>query len=116
MLEILKDVHKDLVKPDEKKYTPYGAFSWEIPGDWTPKFTENMGDDICIIDIDNRPFDEHGQAFGDTMIWDDIDHLHGISLGLLNHWLYGKTAILNSRESSDAHFRLQKLTLISLRS
>ena len=87
LLDLLKDIHKPTVRPNDQSYQPYGAFHFRQPG--KARVKEMMGDELCIIDIDNRPFDEDGQAFGRSMSWDHPETLHGISLGLLNHWLYG---------------------------
>ena len=49
-----------------------------------------MGESLCIIDLDNRPFNESQQLFGPVaMSWDQPQDVHGLSLGILNHWLYG---------------------------
>jgi len=52
-----------------------------------------MREKLCIIDLDNRKFDEAGEVFGpDVMDWGSADGMHGVhglSLGLLNHYVYG---------------------------
>lgn len=81
-------IMKSRVKPTDKKYAPFGAFPMELPGE--AKWTDLVGEDLCIIDLDNRPFDEPGQIFSpNLMSWDRADETHGLSLGVLNHWLYG---------------------------
>jgi hypothetical protein len=81
-------IMKARVKPTDKKYAPFGAFPMELPGD--AKWTSMVGEELCIIDLDNRPFNEPGQIFSEgLMSWDRADEAHGLSLGVLNHWLYG---------------------------
>jgi hypothetical protein len=81
-------IMKARISPADKKYAPFGAFPMELPAE--PKWTEMIGEDLCIIDLDNRPFDEPGQIFSPgLMSWDRADEAHGLSLGVLNHWLYG---------------------------
>ncbi|KAL6898601.1 putative subunit of Golgi mannosyltransferase complex [Trichoderma evansii] len=84
------EVHKPSIKPDAKFYQPFGAFKFEQVHE--THFPEPMGEDLCIIDLDNRPFDVAGQVFGPTvMSWDtDAEKVHGLSVGVLNHWLYAK--------------------------
>lgn len=43
------------------------------------------------MDLDNRLFNESGQIWGKRpMSWDRPEQVHGLSLGILNHWLYAK--------------------------
>ncbi|KAK4089010.1 hypothetical protein Purlil1_6443 [Purpureocillium lilacinum] len=85
----LKQLRKPSVKPDEPKYKPWGAFDWTLPAN--PRWKQRMGESLCIIDLDNRPFNESGELFGpEPMSWADPPKVHGISLGILNHWLYAK--------------------------
>lgn len=83
------EVHKPSIKPDAKFYQPFGAFKFEQKHE--THFPEPLGEDLCIIDLDNRPFDVAGQVFGPTvMSWEkDAEKVHGLSVGVLNHWLYG---------------------------
>ncbi|KAF5006213.1 hypothetical protein FDECE_7372 [Fusarium decemcellulare] len=84
-----KYIMRPSVQPTTPVYSPYGAFPFELPAD--PKWTETIGEDLCIIDLDNRPFNEPGQIFSpDLMSWDRADEIHGLSLGVLNHWVYSK--------------------------
>lgn len=49
-----------------------------------------MGENLCIIDLDNRPFNDSGGIFGpELMSWDNAAQVHGLSTGVLNHWVYG---------------------------
>lgn len=84
----MKAAQKSYIDVDAKKYAPHGAFGWELPSQG--KWTKPMGENLCIIDLDDRPFSEPHQLFGpNVMSWDNADKLHGLSLGVLNHWLYG---------------------------
>ncbi|PNY23271.1 Uncharacterized protein TCAP_06788 [Tolypocladium capitatum] len=85
----LKQLRKPSIRPDDKNYRPWGAFDWTLPEN--PRWTQRMGESLCIIDLDDRPFNESQQIFGpDVMTWDDARNVHGLSLGILNHWLYAK--------------------------
>ncbi|KAK5989426.1 hypothetical protein PT974_10945 [Cladobotryum mycophilum] len=82
-------LHKPSIKPDAPFYQPYGAFKWDLKSE--PKFPEPMGEELCIIDLDNRPFDAPDQIFGPhVMSWKNASQIHGLSMGVLNHWLYAK--------------------------
>ncbi|RCI13386.1 hypothetical protein L249_1229 [Ophiocordyceps polyrhachis-furcata BCC 54312] len=77
------------VAPTSQHYRPFGAYNWSLPS--PPAWRDSLGEDLCIIDLDNRPFDQPGQIFGpEVMSWDDALGVHGLSLGILNHWLYAK--------------------------
>ncbi|RDA89717.1 hypothetical protein CP533_2512 [Ophiocordyceps camponoti-saundersi (nom. inval.)] len=77
------------VAPTSQHYRPFGAYNWSLPS--SPTWHESLGEDLCIIDLDNRPFDQPGQIFGpEVMTWEDALDIHGLSLGILNHWLYAK--------------------------
>ena len=79
---------KPSVTVDSPVFRPFGAFGFELKS--PAKWTKPMGERLCIIDLDNRPFDKANQIFGPkVMSWDNADELHGLSLGVLNHWLYG---------------------------
>ena len=74
----------------------------------TARFGQNhSAKKMCIIDLDNRKFNETGQLFGpEAMSWKDKDQVHGLSMGILNHWLYGRLA-------QSRHVILLTLTLSS---
>ena len=81
-------LYKPSVTVDSPVFRPFGAFGWELKS--PAKWTKPMGEKLCIIDLDNRPFNQPNQIFGPkVMSWDNADELHGLSLGVLNHWLYG---------------------------
>lgn len=96
----LEHIHKPSIAVDAKTYKPHGAFSWDLPDlpeEAQAMWTKPMGENLCIIDLDNRPFDEPNMIFGpDTMTWDNKDQIHGLSLGVLNHWIYGKPPLRDS--------------------
>lgn len=84
----LEQIFKPSVKVDEPKYRLFDAFEWELPEN--PGWKRPLGENFCIIDMDNRGFAEPGQIFSPTpMSWSDSADIHGLSLGVLNHWLYG---------------------------
>ncbi|KAH7367295.1 hypothetical protein B0T11DRAFT_275055 [Plectosphaerella cucumerina] len=73
-------------------YKPHGAYQWEIKEDQDLLWETPLNKQLCIFDLDNRPFEEEGQIFGPkTLSWTDnpVD-MHGLSLGVLQHWLYAK--------------------------
>lgn len=84
----LQNVYTPSIKADSPKYKLFGAFDWDLPS--KPSFKKPLGENLCIIDLDNRPFDEVGGIFGsEPMSWSKADKVHGLSTGVLNHWLYG---------------------------
>jgi hypothetical protein len=84
----IDNIYKSDIKVDQAKYRLFGAFDWELPK--KVFFKKPLGENLCIIDLDNRPFDAPGGIFGpELMSWDDADKVHGLSTGVLNHWLYG---------------------------
>lgn len=84
----IDNIYKSDIKVDQEKYRLFGAFDWELPK--KVSFKKPLGENLCIIDLDNRPFDAPGGIFGpELMSWDDADKVHGLSTGVLNHWLYG---------------------------
>lgn len=83
-----KQLWKPSIKPASLHYRPFGAFNWTLPR--PPRWDRPLGNDLCIIDLDNRSFDQPGQVFGPSLMsWKDPLGVHGLSLGILNHWLYG---------------------------
>ncbi|KAH0489881.1 hypothetical protein TgHK011_001373 [Trichoderma gracile] len=76
--------------PDSSFRDPFGAFKYDLKHG--VHFPEPLGHDLCIIDLDNRPFDAPNQIFGpNVMSWEkDAEKVHGLSVGVLNHWLYAK--------------------------
>lgn len=77
------------VKPSDPQYSPFGAFGWGLP-DGPKRWNESLGERLCIIDLDNRPFNEPGQLWAEKpMSWDKPHEVHGLSVGVLNHWLFG---------------------------
>ncbi|PHH69162.1 hypothetical protein CDD80_6973 [Ophiocordyceps camponoti-rufipedis] len=85
----LEQLWQPSVAPTSKHYRPFGAYNWSLPG--PPLWRQSLGEDLCIIDLDNRAFDRPGQIFGpDDMTWDKPLGVHGLSVGILNHWIYAK--------------------------
>lgn len=84
----LKEVMKPSIGVQDTPLHNFGAFEWKLPEKklWNKK----LGENFCIIDIDNRAFDEEGELWSSKpMSWDKATKVHGLSLGILNHWLYG---------------------------
>ncbi|KAI9155469.1 galactosyl transferase [Paramyrothecium foliicola] len=78
-------------KVDSRKYKAWGAVDFDIKEEMPIRWKELQREKICIIDLDNRPFNETGQIWGkEKMSWSDPEKVHGLSLGLLNHWVYAK--------------------------
>lgn len=49
-----------------------------------------MRENLCVIDLDNRRFSAPGEIYGpEAMDWGSPNGVHGLSLGLLNHYVYG---------------------------
>ncbi|KAF5133906.1 Xyloglucan 6-xylosyltransferase 1 [Metarhizium anisopliae] len=85
----LKQMYKPALTPDQPFFKPYNAFEWRLPE--AAHWQQPMGENLCIIDLDNRLFNESGQVFGpDVMDWDSPKGVHGLSLGLLNHYVYAR--------------------------
>lgn len=88
----LRDIFKPSIAVNEAVYKPYGAFEWKLNEDVEPRWTESLGEQLCIIDLDNRPFNATNELWNtDGMKWDQQPEPHGLSLGVLNHWLYGRS-------------------------
>jgi hypothetical protein len=49
-------------------------------------WTEGLGKQLCIIDVDTRPLNETDQLMNEDFNWQTIS---GVSVGMLNHYLYG---------------------------
>lgn len=78
------------IKLDEPTLWLWGAFDFDLPDAKKASFTKPMGENLCIIDLDNRPFNDQGGIFGPKpMSWDQAKEVHGLSTGVLNHWIYG---------------------------
>ncbi|KFA79789.1 hypothetical protein S40288_00747 [Stachybotrys chartarum IBT 40288] len=83
-------INKPSVKPDAHMYRAWDSFEHELEVE-KPRWTQPLGEKLCIIDMDSRPFNGIGELFGPhPMTWDQSRHVHGLSLGFLNHWAYAK--------------------------
>ena len=84
----MKEVFKPEITVDNETYSVWGAFEHKLPR--KPWWKKPLGENLCIIDLDNRPFRKDNEIFGShPMSWKDSRSVHGLSLGVLNHWLYG---------------------------
>lgn len=61
--------------------------TYEIEGD--PIWTEPLNEQLCIVDVDPRPFNSTNEAWGEpgTFNWTSLERS---SPRILNHYLYGK--------------------------
>jgi hypothetical protein len=87
----IKHVMKPTIGVDQSPWSDFGAFQYELPE--KKLWNKPLGKNFCIIDIDNRPWDKEGELWADKfMSWDQDrrQKVHGLSLGILNHWLYCK--------------------------
>jgi hypothetical protein len=87
----LKHVMKPTIGVDQSPWSDFGAFDYELPE--KKLWTKPLGNNFCIIDIDNRPWDKEGELWSSKLMSWDQDRrqkVHGLSLGILNHWLYSK--------------------------
>lgn len=85
----LKQLHKPSIAPDAHKFKPYDAFEWNLMdrAHWQQPMRENL----CVIDLDNRRFSAPGEIYGpEAMDWGSPNGVHGLSLGLLNHYVYAR--------------------------
>jgi hypothetical protein len=63
---------------------PTDGEEYFLPGE--PIWTNPLGKELCIVDIDTRPLNETNQVMNDEFNWQTIE---GVSVGMLNHYLYG---------------------------
>lgn len=59
---------------------------YEIADPKNPLFTKPLGERMCIVDMDGRPFDGQNEIFSELPI--DLPSLKGGTSGILNHYLY----------------------------
>jgi hypothetical protein len=53
-----------------------------------PYWKEGLGKELCIMDIDNREFNDDGQTWSPApFVWEEQKNQ---ASGVLNHYLYGK--------------------------
>jgi hypothetical protein len=91
--EFIEKTLSSHMKVDSPDYNANGEFESKLSTD--PRWSKAMGNNLCIIDLDNRPFTDPYQIFGPKLMsWDHQKEVHGLSVGFLNHWLYGKICTL----------------------
>jgi hypothetical protein len=49
-------------------------------------WTNPLGKNLCIVDVDTRPLNETNELMSEEFNWQTIE---GVSTGMLNHYLYG---------------------------
>lgn len=79
------------MSPINQSYSLDHAFAFALPSE--PVWKEYLKERLCIIDLHNGTFTDAGEAFGPGgMSWQKAvaSRLEGISLGMLNHWIYGE--------------------------
>ncbi|CAG9936811.1 unnamed protein product [Clonostachys rosea f. rosea IK726] len=87
--EFIEKTLSSHMKVDSPDYNANGEFESKLSTD--PRWSKAMGNNLCIIDLDNRPFTDPYQIFGPKLMsWDHQKEVHGLSVGFLNHWLYAK--------------------------
>ncbi|USW48005.1 Putative nucleotide-diphospho-sugar transferase, glycosyltransferase 34 [Septoria linicola] len=87
----LEQLHGPSVSPINQSYSLDHAFTFTLSGE--PAWTEHLKERICIIDLHNGTFTEAGEAFDPAgMSWQRTvtSRFEGISLGMLNHWIYAR--------------------------
>ncbi|RSL61067.1 hypothetical protein CEP53_005232 [Fusarium sp. AF-6] len=78
------------VKPTTPEFADYGAWGWKLPHP-DPIWKESLGERLCIVDLESRPFDKPGQIWDPQgMSWSRAKDVHGPSGGTLNHWVYSQ--------------------------
>lgn len=88
--QYLKHIARPNIPVDQPIVTLFGAQKWELPAATEPHWKAAQGDRLCIMDLDNREFNKTGELWGKKpMTWNQPNLVHGLSLGILNHWLYG---------------------------
>ncbi|KAG6208314.1 hypothetical protein E4U50_003386 [Claviceps purpurea] len=113
----LTNMFKPSVAPDSPTFKPRDAFEWNLTE--KARWQQPMRENLCIIDLDNRKFDEAGQVFGPAaMDWGSAHGVHGLSLGLLNHYVYArihgyKYYYVNIVEPQDRRASWKKPSVIS---
>lgn len=84
------------VKPTTPQFADYGAWGWKLPHP-DPIWKESLGERLCIVDLESRPFDKPGQIWDPQgMSWSRAKDVHGPSGGTLNHWVYCTLFLLPS--------------------
>ena len=84
---LVKELFSPGIHPIEEPLfsTPDGEL-FDISG--SPIWTETLGKKLCIVDTDNRPFNEKGEVWGPVRFnWEDQTDT---SPGVLNHYLFGE--------------------------
>jgi hypothetical protein len=67
---------------------PADGDEYFLPGE--PIWSNPLGKDLCIVDVDTRPLNETNQLMNEEFNWQTIE---GVSVGMLNHYLYGTSCL-----------------------
>ena len=54
-----------------------------------PRFTESLGKDLLILDVETRPLDGEGQILNGRPL--NLDHATFDTMSRLDHYMYGKS-------------------------
>jgi hypothetical protein len=92
----LRQVLQFIYNPDAfSETTPtfsHAGKAYKLPS--KPAYTAPLGKDVCILDVDTRPFEGPNQIFHDKDF--DWEKLEPHSGGVLNHYMYGSCARIAS--------------------
>jgi hypothetical protein len=84
--EAVKSLYAPLLAPINASVfvDPADGDTYYLPGE--PIWSNPLGKDLCIVDVDTRPLNETNQLMNEEFNWQTIA---GVSTGMLNHYLYG---------------------------
>jgi hypothetical protein len=85
--EAIRTISAPFILPITAPYfATYEGFNFTLTQDAI--WTKPLGKDMCILDVDNRPFSDKNQLFDEknAFRWGSLDNF---SAAFLNHYLYG---------------------------
>jgi hypothetical protein len=84
--EAIKALYAPLLAPITASVfvDPADGDAYYLPGE--PIWSNPLGKDLCIVDIDTRPLNETHQLLNEDFNWQTAE---GVSVGMLNHYIYG---------------------------
>lgn len=91
--ETIRKAHAPFIHPITAPYfVTYEGSNFTLKGD--PVWTKPLGKDLCVVDIDGRPFSNKHEVFNEHRLnWGSFDKF---SVGVLNHYLYGKESFFKT--------------------
>ena len=107
--QIVHALFQPLVTPiDAPTFTdPTDGSVYFLPFD--PIWHHPLGKELCIIDVDTRPFDEPNYLFNHEFSWQNAERL---SVGMLNHYMYGNAHSDRTLISKVLTFKLKSTVTI----